>query len=64
MFPTVSERGNTSVNITIRDLTISIEFIDTLCPRATYIIYPLVALEADLNALKDSISYLKASDRD
>ena len=28
------------------------------------IIYLSVALEADLNALKDSISYLNASDRD
>ena len=64
MFLTVSELGNTFVNITIQDLTIPIEFIDTLCPNATYIIYLLVALEADLNVLKDSISYLNASDRD
>ena len=34
MFLTVSELGNTFVNIIVQDLTIPIEFIDILCPRA------------------------------
>jgi hypothetical protein len=65
MFLTVSKLGYAFVYITIQNsTTIPIEFIDILCPGPTYIIYLLVALAAELNALKDSISYLKASDRD
>jgi hypothetical protein len=65
MFLTVSKLGYAFVYITIQNSTIiPIEFMDILCPRIKYIIYLLVALEAELNALKDSTSYLKASDRD
>ena len=65
MFLTVSKLGYAFVYITIQNsTTIPMEFTDKLCPGPTYIIYLLVALAAELNALKDSISYLKASDRD
>jgi hypothetical protein len=48
-----------------RDLTIPTEIIDMSCPgQVHYIVYLLLASEADLNVLKDSISYLNASDSD
>ena len=65
MFLTVSELVNTPCKITIQDLTAPIEFIDICAQvRSTYHHLFISCIRADLNALKDSISYLNASDRD
>ena len=62
MFPTVGELGYTLGNIMIQDLTIPTDM--PYPGQVHYVVYLLLASEADLNALKDSISYLNASDSD
>ena len=53
MFLTVSKTREYFFKNAIRDMVMFI-----------YIVYLLFDSEAELNALKDSISYLKASDKD
>jgi hypothetical protein len=66
MFLTFSELGNTFVNIAIQDLPIQIGNYSKYYVQvmSIYIVYLLFDSDTDLNALKDSISYLRASDRD